>query len=354
MDTGTKVYRNYFPIKFGLQADIQFGKAYPVFRKLMYPGDVFKVHADLLIRYQPMFTPPMNDCVATVRFGFVPLQLIESNTELIVTGSNDGHLSEETIPVMDSVFKYLNVGTVTINEKHSVLDYLYQIPAGINLATSGLLDKLDVDKASPAAYFAKAFYRFWWDYYRDENLFTAYTDFESYWNTRRLGLHSNGYIPSVCLKKDRLTSALPWQLKAVAPPMIEINGAATFTPNYTNNFFYGLGNTASDYPIPSDPNTGEDNITYANNGLNFGLQPFALQQGLLESDDDFASRVGIANTRMKGSLNQAQSITPVMAGFSGAQFREMMAQTRIFERLARCGSRYTEYLRANFGIAPAV
>ena len=42
-----------------------------------------------------------------------------------------------------------------------------------------------------------------------------------------------------------------------------------------------------------------------------------------------------------------------MAGFSGAQFRDMMAQTRIYERLARCGSRYTEYLRANFGVAPA-
>ena len=86
MDTGTKVYRNYFPIKFGWQCDCQFGRCYPVFRKLMYPGDVFKVHSDLLIRYQPMLTPPMNDCVATVRFAFVPLRLIEKYTELIVTG----------------------------------------------------------------------------------------------------------------------------------------------------------------------------------------------------------------------------------------------------------------------------
>ena len=63
MDTGTKVYRNYFPLKFGWQCDCQFGRAYPVFRKMMYAGDVFKVHADLLIRYQPMMAPDRKSVV---------------------------------------------------------------------------------------------------------------------------------------------------------------------------------------------------------------------------------------------------------------------------------------------------
>lgn len=353
MDTGTKVYRNYFPIKFGWQADIQYGRAYPVFRKLMYPGDVFKVHADLLIRYQPMFTPPMNDCIATVRFGFVPLRLIEQNTELIITGSKDGKLYTETIPEFDSVFKKLNISGQGNNQikKHSILDYLYQLPAITDL-TSDLLNKLDKDKASPAAYFAKAFYRFWWDFYRDENLF-QYDDFESLWNESWSKTLHTYEGPSVNLKKDRITSSLPWQLKAVAAPTIEITGSGTLSPNYTNDFFYGVTNSSSDYPIPSDPDSGDDDTTYANNGFNFGLAPFALQQGQNESDENFASRLGIANTRMKGSLNQNMTVTPIMAGFNGAQFREMMAQTRIFERLARCGSRYTEYLRANFGIAPS-
>ena len=262
MNTGTKVYRNYFPIKFGWQADIQYGKAYPCFRKLMYPGDVFKIHADLLIRYQPMFTPPMNDCVATVRFGFVPLRLVEPNTELIVTGSNDGKLSTETIPVMDSVFKYLNVSSPnTSTIKHSLLDYLYQIPVGLDLSPSGLLAKLDADKASPALYFAKAFYRFWWDYYRDENLYTNYSDFETFFNSVKGYLHSSG-VPSVALKKDRITSSLPWQLKAVAAPTIELTGSASFTPNYTNDFFYGVNVNDTDYPIPSNPDTEDDDKMY--------------------------------------------------------------------------------------------
>lgn len=327
MDTGTRIYRNYFPIKFGLQCDIQYGKAYPVFRKLMYPGDVFKVHADLLIRYQPMFTPPMNDCVATVRFAFVPLRLIESNTELIVTGSSDGQLSNETLPVMDSVFKYLNITGDGNNQvkKHSILDYLYQIPNLTGL-TSSLLSKLDSDKASPAAYFAKAFLRFWWDFYRDENLYTSYVDFESYWNAYKVLLHRD-VMPSVCLKKDRITSSLPWQLKAVAAPTIDIISSGSMG-SLTNNLFSYDEN--SQYALYADNSELED-------------APIAVHQSQGVAD--------ALNEKFKDVFN-GTPVSITSAGINAAQFREMMAQTRIFERLARCGSRYTEYLRANFGIAP--
>lgn len=336
MDTGTKVYRNYFPIKFGWQNDCKYGVAYPVFRKLMYPGDVFKVHADLLIRYQPMLTPPMNDCVATVRFGFVPLRLIESNTELIVTGSDDGHLSEETLPVMDSVFHDLNVTgdeSRYYTKKHSLLDEIYHIPNGLDLHAAGLLEKLDADKASPAAYFAKAFYRFWWDYYRDENLFTSYTDFESLWNAAKGYLHINT-LPSVALKKDRLTSALPWQLKAAVIPRIEVGTIGSFTPQFDTAFI--TGNGAAGYPITM---VGESDQIF--NATFTSSNPHPVIEAL--------------NAKINAELNKEQSgsLNIDGIGFTMAQLRELSAQTRVFERLARCGSRYTEYLRANFGVSPA-
>lgn len=341
MNTGTTVYRNYFPIKFGLQCDIQYGKAVPVFRKLMYPGDVFKIHADLLIRYQPMFTPPMNDCVATVRFGFVPLRLIEQNTELIVTGSKDGVLSTETIPTMDSVFKYLNLGSIQNVQKHSIMDYLYQIP-DLTL-TSQLLSKLENDKASPAAYFAKAYYRFWWDYYRDENLFISFNDFESFWQQRRQYLHYASYLMHVNLKKDRITSSLPWQLKAVAAPTISIVSNGTFTPNYGDFFEVGASevdlqkNYALKYQKKNGALGGDEYFT------------LATSSGVAAGEDT----IDDVNELFSDYFNSEQSVSLQSLGFNAAQFREMMAQTRIFERLARCGSRYTEYLKANFGIAPA-
>ena len=342
MDTGTKVYRNYFPIKFGWQCDCQYGNAYPCFRKLMYPGDVFKIHADLLIRYQPMLTPPMNDCVATVRFGFVPLRLIEEDTELIVTGSKDGHLYTSTIPVFDSVFKNLDLSSHTTIEKHSLLDILYGIPVGLDLSASGLLAKLDADKASPAAYFAKAYHRFWWDYYRDENMYTN-NDFENYWQATRAVLHS-GSIRSVYLKKDRITSSLPWQLKAVSTPTIQLIGSGTMTPAYSGAIFQDNTNFVLTNDKFSDVQTGSVTGDYV-----FSTGKYINT----ETDEQLAARIGNLNDKFNDYLNQQQNVSINQLGFNAAQFRDMMAQTRVFERLARCGSRYTEYLRANFGIAPA-
>lgn len=333
MDTGTKVYRNYFPIKFGWQCDCEYGRLYPCFRKLMYPGDVFKIHADLLIRYQPMLTPPMNDAVATVRFAFVPLRLIEPNTELIVTGSKDGKLATETLPVMDSVFDYLSISQSDVIQKHSILDELYGIPAGLQL-NNELLTKLKNDKASPAAYFAKAFLRFFYDYYRDENL-SSLNDFELAWQNYRQGLHTKNVHLDVCLKKDRLTSSLPWQLKAVAPPTIELVGSASMTPNYNADWY------------ENTPSTTDDVIAYLEGGSN--KAPFTSNTSTPFSSTQEQN----FNKNINDRLNQKQNLTISQLGFNAAQMREMFAQTRIFERLARCGSRYTEYLRANFGIAPA-
>ena len=338
MDTGTKVYRNYFPIKFGWQCDCKYGIAYPCFRKLMYPGDVFKIHADLLIRYQPMLTPPMNDCIATVRFAFVPLRLIEQNTELIITGSNEGVLSNSVLPVMDSVFKNLNISSDTTVEKHSMLDILYGIPTGLNL-TNALLTKLEADKASPAAYFAKAAWRFWWDYYRDEN-FNAWSDFESFWNVEKTVLHIADTLPYSYLKKDRITSSLPWQLKATTVPTIDVIGTGTASINVPNNI--ALFN--------SDMQQYSTKPVYLNTAYGELMAPLSVASG--DNPDADAQRANVAFRNELGKLNLT-GVTINGAGFNAAQMREMIAQTRIFERLARTGSRYTEYLRANFGIAPA-
>lgn len=341
MDTGTKVYRNYFPIKFGWQAAIKYGTCYPVFRKLLYPGDVFKIHADLLIRYQPMLSPPMNDTIATVRFAFLPLRLLEEDIEFIITGSKDGHLTEDTIPVCDSCFKYLTLAdSHNTAEKNSELDFLYGLPPGLALNAPGMLTKLDNDKASPALYFSKAFHRFWWDYYRDENLYTSYSDFDDYFDAVKTTLNVADKLPSVCIKKDRITSATPWQLKANVAPTIEVGITGTMTPNYTGDWVTpGVAD-----PVPAYQITGY-------NGSQ--TTPFGQWVNSGEGQQQNIQEAGEVNSRIKALLNQQQTFSATGLGFDAAALRAMMSQTRIFERLARTGSRYTEYLRANFGIAPS-
>ena len=342
-DTGTKVYRNPFTIPFGTQIDAKYGYLYPVFRKMVYSGDVFKIMADLLIRYQPMLAPPMNDAVATVRFFFVPLRLVEENIELIITGSKDGHLSEETLPVCKSCFADLTVSsggtTVAVNTKGSLLDYLYGIPAISDSLTSELRAKLDASPASPAQYFAKAYERIWWDYYRDENLFTSYTDFETFWNAKKVSLNKSNSIHGTYLRKDYFTSSLPWQLKAVAAPRIEVIGTGTFS------------NGTLDYSGMENPLTsGSGGASIKGNTASSG-SVFKSSDVLSETDiSNFGGRVKdlLESGSVSGELSELEWV-----GISGADIRDVLAQTRIYERLARCGSRYTEYLRANFGIAPS-
>ena len=337
MDTGLRVPRNYHPIPFGLQLDARFGSCYPVFRKIMYPGDVFKIHADLLIRYQPMLTPPMNDCTATVRFGFVPLRLVEKNTELIITGSNDGKLSTETLPKFDSCYKNCTTG-YSVNEKHSLFDYLYQIPEIETSLTDELKAKLEASKATPAAYFERAYFRFWWDFYRDENLYSQ-DDFDTFCTDCEAEAHTaNSLLPKL-LKKDYFTSALPWQLKAVSAPRVPIIGSGTFTGSALD-FSASFKNDGIQIPAP-----------YMTLSMESGVGPNGITAVNHDGDTMDTSSAAQFKTQLeKGKATGSVSITNV--GFSGAEVRDIMAQTRIYERLARCGSRYTEYLRANFGVAP--
>ena len=332
-NTGTRMYRNYFPIKFGWQGDCKYGILYPVFVKPMYPSDVFKVHADLLIRYQPMIAPPMNDTIAKVRFAFVPLRLLEENTELVITGSKEGNLSNETIPTLDSVFKYLDLSSHNTIEKGSMLDLIYDIPTGIQL-TNELLQKLDADPASPALWIAKAFYRFWWDYYRPEDFFGS--DFEQSWNYQKTVLHTEFASLSSCLKKDRFTSSLPWQLKANVAPTIEVSSSGTMVPNFQGDII--------------EPHVGVPDFPIGIDGNSKPLDSYVESSGGFQQ---LITATGDSNQAFRDYLNQPQQINLSTIGFNAAQFRDMMAQTRIFERLARTGSRYTEYLRANFGIAPS-
>lgn len=336
-DTGTKMYRNSFTIPFGTQIDAKYGFLYPVFRKLVYPGDVFKIHADLLIRYQPMLAPPMNDAVATVRFGFVPLRLIEKNIELIITGSNDGKLSTDTLPVCNSVFHDLETGTgKPVNVKGSQLDLLYGIPAISDDLTNELKTKLEASPASPAQYFSKAYERFWWDYYRDENI-NPNSDFETYWSAQAQKLNKSTSIHGTYLRKDYFTSSLPWQLKAVSAPRIEVIGTGTFS-NGTLDFSDGLSmakNGTGGVTIKGNDASGQPIIT---SGLS--------ETQLLNLNENFKDV--LESGTVSGDLSELEWV-----GISGSDIRDVLAQTRIYERLARCGSRYTEYLRANFGIAPS-
>ena len=247
VDPGTKIFTSRFTksISYNIQMDMQFGRLYPFFRKFCMAGDVWKIAGQCLIRLQPLQSPPMNRMKLKVRYFFVPLRLVEPNTELVITGSEDGHLYGSTLPKFDNLFAKAdtNVDPDCYKiKKHSFWDYM-----GCQI---GDYSTIKNDSCLPAAYWRKAFDRIYWDYYDDENIgyyHSNYADFDAFEEAiQKYGGAS--LCGSVSLPKDYFTSCLPWQLKAPGgiAPAINVIGSASFTPNYTGNFFSVPGNAEPD------------------------------------------------------------------------------------------------------------
>ena len=346
VESGTSFHRSRFSksISYTKRYDCKFGKIIPVLEKFVLPGDVWRIGGDVLVRFQPQLAPSLTMSTFRVRYFFVPLRLLESNAELIITGSNDGHLYSGTLPEFPNFLNGANKVTdpnCYKVSKHSLFDYF-----GCQV---GDYEKIKNEKFLPAQYWNKGYFRILWDYYFDENISSphaGFADFESYWNAMKVyGADVNPQ--SALIPKDYFSSALPWQLKGIAPT-ISMSGTGTFTPNY--NFL-----TVAD--------------TYQAVGDNFGFDlkgrkpsEFFPQIGTLFNGSkdgnwpaqvDGSTEIDAFNQAVLDGLNQPQTVSFTAGSFNADEFRTMMQQTRIFERLARCGSRYTEYLRSTFGTAPA-
>lgn len=316
VDTGVKVYRSRFNLNYRHTTTCDYGKLIPIMAKFCLPGDVWRCGADILARYQPMLSPSFTRSWIKVRFFFVPLRLIEPDFEKVVTGSENGALIS-SLPVLKNFCN--DVSNATVN-KNSFWDYL-GIPTGINYKT---LSDSDVSFL-PAQYWSKSYARIWWDYIRDENLNpTRYNDFEEFYNNRVSFYFTD--CESVFLPKDYFTSSLPWQLKGVAPTFSVVNSE--------NLPVHGFQRSST-----SDPSDlGALLYIPASNA------PSDVINGIRTTENYDSSNNNIFSAVPSGS---------VLSSFNASDLRAMFAQTRVFERLARCGSRYTEYLRANFNVSPS-
>nr|WCD56432.1 MAG: major capsid protein [Microviridae sp.] len=302
--------------------DMGFGRMIPFMSKFVLPGDVWRVGANCLIRYQPLFAPPLSKANARLRYFFVPLRLVEEDTEKIITGSDNGKLIETTLPEFKGIFSEVtSSGNYTV-AKNSIMDYL-GMPC---LDYTSIKD----DKSIPALYWLKGILRCWFDYYRDENL-NSDSDFDTWLATL---LPQGGQLMplSVNLRKDYFTSSLPWQLKGATP---------SFSITATGNIDYTDA-------IP-DPSEYSSSSSYTFSGIH-----------TTTGEDVFVPRVNGGTTTQPSSIPDMINLLnsgkiDINAGtFNMDDLRTMAAQTRVFERLARCGSRYTEYLKSNFnGIAPS-
>lgn len=325
VDSGTKVYRSHFNLSHRKFFDTNFTQLVPSLCKLLLPGDIFKIGGRAVVRYQPTVAPIMNNCILRTRYFIVPLRQIYEDTELIITGSKNGYFDKDLVlPKFPSCFQGIKEDTLNVQD-HSFLDYIG--------CPTGTYYKKD-EECLPANYFFKAYVKILYDFYTDENFqnLEAINDFPHFFDyfVERYKNGANRYVHSYNIKKDYFTSALPFIMKGEVP-VLETNGIATFTPSSPFVPFVNT-NAQPDNPRPIFPVSGSNEL-----GINASGNPVI---------DAWVSAMNERQT-------QPQNVNVSGLGFTMEQLRALAQETRIFERLARCGSRYTEYLQSNFGIAPA-
>lgn len=367
---GTHVYRNRKKLKNIRKIfNLTYGECFPVFSKFVLPGDVWKLRPNCFIRYMPTLAPILTECNADFRFFFVPLRQVIDNIEQIITGSKEGSLITSELPECKNFIKeYLDFNpqltgdychvhknsfwaalgirpTKTYKQTHEGTEYEIQENIG------------DQKNASdyPAAYWFRAYCKIIWDYYRDENYQSFDGDFELFYkymvgnSSVNVQVKNQGwsfgtdyqYLQSdtnpynlvgasdfklwfANVNKDYFMSALPWIMKGSEPTINSVMHA-----DFTDSV--ALNNTSyTGYLVGLA--SGADVNHLVGGGFNAGVN---------------ADVVG--NKQVLNALN-SNKITD--GGFSAKDIRDLFAETRVFERLARCGSRYVEYLEANFGIAP--
>lgn len=325
MDTlsGLRIKRSRFHLSHRKIFDAGYYRLIPIMYYFALPGDVVTLGANIFVRSMPMLAPLMNKNEIDVRFFQVPLRLVDLNVEKTITGSQDGKVLSQ----VPSLLKYrLNGSAQGDILKYSFIDYL-GIPTGQMSSQFPLSN-----------YVPKAYARIYWDYYRDENLndFSRFDDFESFYNNYRASGYFNKECFSTCLQKNYFTKALPWQLKGEIPTFaVSPTGYTEFLN--IDKAFDGSGQANS----------------YWNLGVNSYNVDGISQQSRLHlqhsSGDSHSPTMGDLN-KTTGALANRLHVDSIE--FNASQLRSMFAETRIMERLARCGSRYVEYLTSNFGIAP--
>lgn len=316
--SGVKIHRSKFNLSHRKLFDADYYQLIPILYQFCIPGDVMTIGSNIFIRSMPMMAPVMNKSEFDVRYFFVPLRLVADNCEEVITGSKNGKVLSQVPSFKKYVENEMAISMYVA--KNSFFDYL-GCPLGQNLSDFPVSD-----------YVSKSYYRIWFDYYRDENLqgISDDNDFDSSYLQR---VRHNAFCGDViysCLQKNYFTSSLPWQLKGEIPSFsFTLNGYADFTNSLAKGTLFDEAGTINLVNYGGSHTVGE-NIKL--NVTNVYEKP--------------------KNDALLLALNKNRLVGDVSEGFTASDLRSLFAETRIMERLARCGSRYVEYLTSNFGVAP--
>lgn len=292
-----KPKRNVFDLTHDVKLSCKMGELVPVLQQECLPGDTYHIGADSLIRLAPILAPIMHRIDVSIHYFFVPNRLVWPNWENFITNT-------EATPGVAHVFPYL-----------PVVD-------GFGAANKRFLDYMDIPPLEPGdgalhvnALPLAAYQLIYNEYYRDQNLI-AEVDYELVDGDNNASAAALSTMRQRAWTKDYFTAALPWAQK----------GSAVSIP---------LG----DVILKDDWDT-------------FGTPRFANPDLTVGDSGPLAQNIGeiITTTTPSGALAYDPQGTLEVGATTINTLRQAFRLQEWLERSALGGSRYTESIRAHFGV----
>lgn len=356
-----KPARSLFDLSHEIMMTCEMFKLYPVCYMEMSPGDTFHIANQSVTRLQPLNAPILSEIKQNTHYFFVPYRLLWDMWTEFISGGIDGEFGgnvrtedrdkdgDVDYPTEISPSLPRWIPSSGKNGVGSLWDY-FGLPVGVNPVG-----------AYPLDFLRRAYNLIWNEYYRDENL------------QEEVSL-DNEDILYRSWKKDYFTSALLGQQRGVSPAM-PVSGVASVKSSVLSSPVAYFSNTEVGFAIPS----GIDSAS-----LDFTKIAFSVADvEIFDSDNSQTRRVrvplafsgymnvgqpGISAQYLNFALGSGESVTSVIAtaqfstdgevnftdsvGFDVKDLRQAFQIQKWLELANRGGVRYTEFLRAFFGVSP--